>query len=433
MNSNIGTNVGGDFSPQGSGVTTGGTKSAAPPAAVSSLGIAGLESSLSKADEKVLLDMLMASGMLGAQAPLLFPPHDGNGSSTSSISGISISAVIYLSYTNVAQNVLDRWSEDVKKNAERSKEIEEEERKNPKNLAALETHSPTYRAYVAHTELVEGFPSAVNEALKVAAGSPGNTDDPYRGLVGVATVMAGVNLTGVDTLVGPVVTIDPSLLSTQIAITPSIDRIDRPDLILGFNPNQQAITEMVINFFAVPLMNLAVIEATETAMKDGKKPTDKEAVANFAKNMMQAVGEEGSLYNYILEIFTAKMEIAGPVTAQQKKDYPTQVKILLLGLALAALYKFEVSPDVRQGFTSQELGDLLSGKMKAPGGEVGANLVKVINRYLSQLPPETRETIIGSLLAYVDDKQPTLKDLMTPQKAVDGMFSNIPNVVETAA
>ncbi len=204
---------------------------------------------------------------------------------------------------------------------------------------------------------------------------------------------------------------------------------DSANAILNLVPQsfQEQIT-LAINFFAIGLMAFSNAEAIANQMKSGgEENATKEAVLAFANNVIDKV--KSNEVNYFLMALLVNQMEKGELAPQDIQHLARVVKVAMLAVALAALYKFEAG-----SISDQEFRSLLEGKME-PRSEEEKQLVALLNNIYGEGVKANDgeyeagwQSVMDNLIAFIVSK-PSVEDLINPTKvwAQVGAYLQNPN------
>jgi len=418
-------------------------------------------STLSKS-EKAALQMLLEMGVPQLVAPWLFMNFNqvfNSGSSFSSISGInggseatlaketgsveSLKTVNFLadvaaSYQKIINNVLDAWVENVQQQADRQREeLHSTEYLNKEKAkedylkaegAPAVVGPPQYQAWLntlsssqaeaeiqgkSSIEEVRGVATALGSTVSNYIDQLSTSSNPKGDLQNLALLTAGLILTASNVS-----------NSAHTAINPVQDTFNQS--VLVFPATQQGNAALMINLFAIPMIYHTETDTLVKAAGKGEKPKSLDFARQFAADIVGLV-TDNVLFNAMLKaIFTNKGEEAGSLHENRLSAFATKLKILLLSLALALLYKVETGK-----ITDLEMAGLIKPKTSTSPEEVPedplqnikATLSAGINAQLGLLTQSVSTSFLERLLAYMNTN-PSLEQLLDPGQAVENMFAS---------
>lgn len=361
----------------------------------------------------------------------------------------SIEGAFQQQNTDIILSMLDQWLD----NIEESSQARKEELNSPAYRAFIETQSPAYIAkmqrdtpenmmlairsapefqqYIStlppgdraqeiaatRTEsLRSGFTEAANGYLdRARSGDVNKVLIPFMAasfIIG-ATMVAGAapaaEVTGVESI-----------------STKSVDAV-WAQFASVVPPNLQEASVLVVNLFATGLIFQAAAgglgKATEAG---GNQPQefDKAFAQKFAQGVLQQVAGNEIRYSMIA-LMAQRFDGSQPVSHERIQQLVVFAKLVLLSMAIAALYKVET-----KRITGREFADMVLGKM-VPRSKEEKELVKAFQDILNSLPNEEKMRILEVIIAYIDS-DPDLEDLFDPTRVFKEVLMPIPNELDSA-
>ncbi|NGX41985.1 MAG: hypothetical protein K940chlam7_00259 [Chlamydiae bacterium] len=140
---------------------------------------------------------------------------------------------------------------------------------------------------------------------------------------------------------------------------------------VGVNPIQDAVAQILpqipqqfqeamaitINLFAIGLIDFSNVQVVGSSANTGQPPASKDAVIAFARNVLETV--KSNEVNYLLmALLINTTEEGAPISEERIKQLSSMAKIILMSIALAALYLVEAKQ-----MTAKEFVDLVNGKL----------------------------------------------------------------------
>jgi hypothetical protein len=399
-------------------------------------------------DEKDLIDILMSSSI--AQSPeqavmLLYamgipvlprPSEDGAFSWT--VNNTTLESVVAGNFAKIGSDLWDSYLDHLAEQKERIADY----LKSPQYRQKLELQSPAFLAYVERNTPIDTMSQARNASqyqewlstlppaardeevgriqiqIDQAKGLWNNVIDAtsnllsnYREEIPDAMPFIAASFVITATFIGDYSNIVDVASTKMVAVNPIQDSaIAVMDLVP--QSLQQQVT-LAINFFAIGLMNFANAEAIAKQMNPGGQNTaTKEAVLAFANSVIDKV--QSNEVNYFLTALLVNNLEKGQLAPQDIHHLTRVVKVAMLSVALAALYKFEAG-----SMTDQEFRDLLDGKMD-PRTEEEKQLVALLQDIYGEGLQESDgnyadqwRSVMDNLVAFIMSK-PSVEDLINP-------------------
>lgn len=329
---------------------------------------------LSKADQDLVIQYL-----LSAQSPVLAPPQTVFVSS-GSVDGISqVALQVEEKQHQIIIGMLDGWLKSIQELAERSKK--EDEKK------AIEGLAIAYHTYRHEMDL------------------QGNSNFP---LFAVGMIIVG---TGVHQLLTPVsesgkIDFNPVVDMYSKAFTPVIGDL-RPEL------------GLIGAIYAAGIKYFTMAEIASKSIGKNVRLKEGEFAKGYAENIVNLIGDP-EFNAYLLAIVTRGIPPGVNLIQEQLQERMAMIRIVLLATALAMLYKSEAGK-----MTSLEFAAMLKGDIRFKAGDIRATLIAFIKANLNDLPPSTREVLLGGLLEYFDS-DPAIDTLSDPAKVFAGIYGTLP-------
>lgn len=330
------------------------------------------------ASELAALAMMLTSN---AQYPILFPPADPN--NVGSIGSVQNgSSIVQLSnqYHKACMSVLDSWSESIQKQADAAKAFE----KSPAHLAKIDA---TRKDNLRLLDSVKDYADQMK------------TDGQTQGL---GALTGALMITGA--FLGVIAT------GIVVASTKFIESVS-PQVNFAVNLATQATANLSDDFRAQlgligawamgSLMNFSTIE-TIADKQSGKAVDDKLLAEKYGLKTMELINSN-QLNLFIEGMLANRTENGKPITEERKSELSAVLKLIMLGSALAAIYKSKTGK-----ITGQEFSDLINGKMK-PDGDLEKQIVATIKDLIEQLNPSEKDKVLYALADYMES-DPKLKN-----------------------
>lgn len=333
---------------------------------------------LSKADQDLVIQYI-----LSAQFPVLMPPQLVNQSNNSNSIEGAISASIALKVGQTQHDVitamLDSWLASIKEIAEENKRADEK-------------------------RVIEKMAIAHDVYKKQEAVQPNDNFPIFA--VGMIIVGTGLHATMIPDQVVGNVQFNPVVNMYNQVVIPVVGDIAVQMGMVG------AIFAAGIQYFTIAQM--------ASGAADGKEPKKDIAFARgYAENMLGLVASQ-SFNNYLTAIVAQSLPKDLTTSPQRSIELVAMLKIILLGSALALVYKAEAGK-----MTSHEFAGMLSGNIKFEAGDVRASLITQIKSNLKLLSPKDQEHILMTLMEYFDG-DPSIDTLADPSKVFAGIYGDVP-------
>lgn len=192
---------------------------------------------------------------------------------------------------------------------------------------------------------------------------------------------------------------------------------------------------LTVNLFAVGAYMVANLQAIGKAQK-GEKTVTEDAVIAFATEILDKV--EGNLVNaFLMNMIISKSEGTSPVTENRMQELATIAKIVMLSVALTALYTLGTG-----WITPEEFLSLINGEMKPEINEenpeetpekvkMEIKLVEMFQALRKEalgngiMTQEAWDNIIYYLAKFMK-KNPSAKDLMEPTEIWINITKSMP-------
>lgn len=310
-------------------------------------------------DSLVSAEMAALAMMWSMNVPILPPPDQ--------------SKSMQLGISKIASQVLDSWTESLKKQAE--------ERKTREN-------SP---AFLAENEAKRSKDSGVIKSVRdYLLQLKESGDNAMLGTLTNALVISGL-FTGV--LVQSAVDVASTNL---VSVTPQINFAAdfATQGLLPISEDFRAQLGLIGAWAMGTLITYSTFEAVTE--KQSGKAVDERALADKYANKILSLLKSDHLNNFIMAMLVHRTEKGEPLSEERKAELSASLKLVLLSSALAAVYKSKTGK-----ITGEEFLDLCSGKLKAETGEE-ANLVSAIQDQLKGMSSLEKLHMLNALSDYMD-------------------------------
>lgn len=394
-------------------------------------------------DEKDLIDILLHSTI--AQSPeqavmilhslgipvLQKPAEEGTGS----VAVSSVASMTASRFSEIGSDMWDSYMDYLDEQKERIAEYLD----SPQYRQKLEVKSPAYNEYVerstpidnksqarnatGYQEWLSTLPPAardeevgrVENQIHAAKGAWTDLIDAtsssisnYRDDLPEAASFMAASFVICSSFIGDYMNIVDVASTNMVAVNP-VQNAAAEILPLVPQSVQEQVT-LAINFFAVGLINFANAETIGNQLKSGgEPPTSREAVLSFANGVINKV--QSNEVNYFLMALLVSNVEKGEITPGDVNHLTRVVKVAMIAVALAALYKFEAGE-----ISGQEFAELLSGKM-VPRTEEERELVKLLQEiYGEGVASQDGEyesqwgSVLDGLVSFILSK-PSVEDL----------------------
>lgn len=354
-------------------------------------------------------DNIARSSSINASVPMLTAPE--------------APGAIKIANNKAIDAILDSWL----KGIEEWKKMIEEELKSPKYLAFLERQSPAFLAKLeraaglsdpaptaiadylaknptstAHQIYMDSLKQSLSLATSLENGIRTFTTRVHEGnataiqalshftplfVNGVSAPMGGVlvvGMTGAKEVVAPGVF--EKIWQSAALIIPSDARVELGWMaaLLGAGLITQTQADGVLNF------------------KPGGKPNQMDIAEArvFAKNVIVSL-DNPEVNLLIQSMIIPQMENGQQISEERRTQLANMIKIVLLSMALALVYRTETG-----GLTGQELESMLSGEMVFDKNDVKSTLVGLLNNYLTTLDSTERRLLKDGIFNFLESKPP---------------------------
>lgn len=184
-------------------------------------------------------------------------------------------------------------------------------------------------------------------------------------------------------------------------------------------------TTLTINLFAIGLIYSATAETIGKAIQAGKKPQNLALALNFAEQtLMKIKGDQ--INQFLLASLMNRNENGKPITSQRAQQFSSMAKIVMLSLALGAIYKGAVAWITDKEFVSLlQNPNFKEGSINPEVQDAIKRLVSAIQIELKALNPKDSTTILAALLDYFGSN-PSFDSLFDPLHAYTKVLDEIP-------
>lgn len=153
---------------------------------------------------------------------------------------------------------------------------------------------------------------------------------------------------------------------------------------------------------------------------------DKADAQIFAKNVIGIV-QNPEINLFVQAMLIQNTENGQSISEERKTQLTKMVKIVLLTMALALMYRTETG-----GLTGQELEAMLNGSMVFEKGNIKGTLAGLLNNYLTGLDSKERQLIKSAVFDYLESK-PSLDHLLQPSRVLRGVLRSMNEMAPFAA
>lgn len=380
------------------------------------------------------------------------PETSEDGQFSWSVSNQSVQSAMAAGFAKIGSDIWDAYAKHLEEQKVRIAEYLD----SPQYRAKIEQQSPAYHAYVErntpidtqsqarnateYQEWLSTLPPAARETeINRVDEKIGHSKDLWNNLIdGTSNFLSDYKDEIPDSI--PFIAASFVISSTFIGDYMNIVDVASTDMVT-VNPVQDAaknVMELVpqnfheqvtlsINFFAIGLVAYSNAEVIGMQQQGGQETASKESVLAFANNVIDKV--KSNEVNYFLMALLVNSTEKGQLAPQDVQHLARVVKVAMLSVALAALYKFEAGE-----ITEQEFRDLLNGKME-PRTEEERQLVGLLNDIYGegleandgQYEDQWR-SVMDNLVSFILSK-PSVEDLINPARIWSqvGTFLRNPN------
>lgn len=422
------------------------------PGSVSQTELNHLVQHLELTEEKDLIDLMNDSTISQSlkEAVMMYyaigipvlqqPEFSEDGQFSWSVSNESIQQAVAAGFAKIGSEIWDSYADYLEEQKKRIAEYLD----SPQYQAKIEQNSPAYIAYAerntpidaqsqvrnasGYQEWLSTLPPAardeeiarVQNTIDNSQGLWNNVIDAtsnflsnYRDELPEAIPFMAASFVITSTFMGDYMNIVDVASTNMVAVNPVQDAA-RNVLDLVPQTFQEQVT-LSINFFAIGLVAISNAEAIGNMQKSGgQENASREAVLAFANNVIDKV--KSNEVNYYLTALLVNNLEEGQLSPQDIHHLTRVVKVAMLSVALAALYKFEAGE-----ITGQEFRDLLDGKME-PRSEEERQLVSLLQQIYGEGLQESDgeyadqwRSVMDNLVEFIVSK-PSVEDLINPTK-----------------
>lgn len=419
------------------------TGNVSPPAA----GVVDNRDSISKSQSET--DSVIANSSI----PVLTPPvfggltlsGDSSSGSVGSVSGAAFTQHTMNQIDEIKSSILDGWVKNLQEIAARR----ERERNSPEYKAMLDRESSQYLAQMALKSPEASINAAINSPEFVRllnqvtpAEKTALTESTraYATISGVKdyAVQQGAAASGMLAMMGGIGGVAIDTVISGNAMVTTIENIGGAlamgaetlvqGIAAGVTASYNAMLMMLGGFFSQQILQFSLAETASKASARGEKAGDLETAKTYAKNIISFVSDPG--FNSFVRLHVlSKMSGADKLTEAQKDNLTSNLKIMLLGTAVALLTKAETG-----WINPTELRDLMTGKVELPAGDIRGVLIAAVRAELNYLGPNVKfkgpdgkETdmieVLGNVFAKrnTDGKRVVDQDMMKVVSTVKGV------------
>jgi hypothetical protein len=164
------------------------------------------------------------------------------------------------------------------------------------------------------------------------------------------------------------------------------------------------------------------------SFKPGTKPNqmDMAEARVFAKNVIALV-QNPEINLFIQTMLIQQMDNGQKISEERKTQLTNMVKIVLISMAMALVYRTETG-----GITAQELEGMRNGSMVFEKGDVRGTLAGLLNDYLTGLDSKERQLVKSAVFDYLESKPP-LDHLLQPGRVFRGVLRSLNGMAPFAA
>lgn len=203
----------------------------------------------------------------------------------------------------------------------------------------------------------------------------------------------------------------------MVAVNPIQDAVNNVSII---PPNFQDSMNLTINLFVVGALYSSGVELVPKIKGGDSKELDFEAAKAYASEVADKV--EGNEINYFLmALLVNSTEEGAPITNERLNQLAAIVKVMMIAVALALLYKVEAG-----WLKGEDFRALVQGELE-PRSEEEARLVGLLRELQDSgvLSEETWDNLMEGLTSFFDSN-PKVEDMLNPARVYAAVNSSLP-------
>ena len=378
-----------------------------------------------------LMEALYVMWFSNGLNPIVLENKTGTTDSATRIDPANFSEKVADEMMRMCLDVLDKWSESIKK------EIEEDKKK---------MNSPGYQDWLARngksgyesylntltSEQVEQIQTYPNLAKSVSLGEGGmaaiqNYVRTVEGANDPAMRDRLLSLTSA-VVIGNALRYDYAApgsagTGTIIPIQPVQEAND--EIFLAMAPNQAAELGYLGALFASAAAYTSLGQTLQTSNLNQPGVINLGFAQNYATNILKSLNSS-DFNSFCMTLLAHSMEGGETPTREQLNSLVTQVKVTLLSTSLALLYKMESSAGGGQGggITGQEFLDLINGNVENVSN-LDKQLASTIKALLDSMPLAEANALKATLVAWIDDTAQKNTQLLNVNPLISSMVSDL--------
>lgn len=329
--------------------------------------------------------------------PILAAPNDQG----VKIDGAAVNASISLQISQIGSDIWDKYIEYLAQEEQRLRDY----LKSPAYQLWLDQHKPAQAgdgASSAWLHSIDGLSNYISNAHDL---------NPQAAQFMVASVVIAGTIMGTGVNV-------PDVVSTNlVSVNPIQDAVG--SVVSSLPPNFQDTLALTINLFAVGAVYTAAAEVIAKGKAIDPKELDLEMAKSYAKNVCDKV--DSNEINYcLMALLVHHTEDGVPLTNEKFNKLAAMVKMIMISIAMAVLYKVEAGAINGLDFKALVNGDL------QPRTEEEKELVASFTRLKGERAISSQEwdEVIEGLAGFFD-KNPAVNDIMNPVKVYASVNSTV--------
>jgi hypothetical protein len=382
-----------------------------------------LMSTLSPSQQEALMVLYLMN------SPILVQPNtDINNQASYTIDVSAIGAMVATKFEEIGSDIWDKYLNYLTDQKERIRE----ELASPRYRAWVEDHKTPemkneIRSAVEYNEWINSLPAGQREE-EILRNQASNLWSHY--IEGVSNYISNVHDTNPEAAafmvasfvitsayIGDYMNIVDVASTKMVAVNPIQDAANSVLPIIP--PNFQESVVLTINLFVIGAMYSSTAELLPKIKGGDQKELDFTAAKAYAAEVCDKV-ENNEINYFLMALLVNSSEEGAPITNERLNQLAAMVKMIMLSVALAILYKVEAG-----WLKGEDFRALIQGELQ-PRSDEEARLVSMFGQLQgSGALGEAWDNLLEALINFFESN-PSVEDMLNPMRVYAGVSSSLP-------